>query len=304
MKVQNSKYNAGKVDASVTTLIQPARVAVLRGANFEEIVRDVSEEFWALLGSGIHHLLELGATENMIVEERLFMTIDEFRISGQLDMQEYNGDVVDITDYKVTSTFSVTGLGDVKPEWEQQLNLQAMLLTANRPDKKVGSLKITAILRDWTQSQSKRDPNYPQSPIVNVPIPLWTHEEQIAFARSRIQSHAAARFAFNMDEEMELCSNEDRWVRDETWAVKKKGGKRAVRSFDNLEEAEDLLKEKGEGYSVEYRPGTSIRCDYCGVQKWCSQYRDIISKEDASNDRHDSELPSSEAGSQDGTGNA
>jgi hypothetical protein len=298
MEVQNAKYNAGQVHASVTTLIQPPRVAVLRSAHFKDIIRDVSEEFWALLGSGIHHLLELGATENMIVEERLFMTIDAFKISGQLDMQEYDDDQVDITDYKVTSTYSVTGFDDAKKEWVEQLNLQALLLSSNRPDVKIRSLKITAILRDWTKAQAKRDPLYPQAPIVNVPVPLWSRKKQLEYARERIEAHAAARLAFNIGDEMVYCTNDERWVRDEAWIVKKIGGKKATRVFDNPDEADVLLKEKGDKYAVEYRPGTSTRCGYCGVSQWCTQYSDTIAKEAV--DDGDTELPETEAGRDDG----
>lgn len=276
---QQAQYDAGEVDSSVTSLIQPARISLLRKINLKEIVRDITEEFWALLGSGVHHLLELGATPNMIVEERLFMDIDGWRISGAIDVQEVHMNEVDIIDYKVTSTYSITMDEEPKMDWVAQLNLQALLIEANKP-MRVRKMHICAILRDWSASEIGRRQNYPISPIVMVPIPIWTKDEQLEYARSRIASHRRARFDHAMGNEIEYCTNEDRWMRNEKWAVIKKGGKRAFKVFDNPAEAAELVESTGNLYDIQYRAGKSTRCQYCGVSSFCSQYQNVISKEE------------------------
>lgn len=281
MVKQNDMYNSGPVDSSVTQLIQPPRIGLLRKLHYKDIVRDVSEEFWALLGSGVHRILELGATSDMIVEERLFMNIDGWRISGAIDVQEINGQSIAITDYKVTSSYSITKGDDVKPEWVQQLNLQALLVHRNKPGMLVNKMNICAVIRDWSSSTAKRDPMYPQAPIVLVPIPIWSEERQLEYARERIAMHRQARFDHEMGNELEHCSPEDRWVRDEKWVVKKGGGKRAIKTFDNPHDALQLAKSKGEEYHVDYRPGKSTRCEYCGVSQFCNQYKEIIAKDEA-----------------------
>jgi hypothetical protein len=273
---QNDLYNAGEVDSSVTQLIQPARVSLLRKLHYKDMIKDVSQEFWALLGSGVHHLLEMGATANMVVEERLFMNIDGWRISGAIDCQEIHGNEVDIIDYKVTNTYSISKSGEPKEDWVHQLNLQALLLEANKP-LRVRSLSICAILRNWSSSDAQRDPFYPRSPIVMVEIPIWPKARQLDYARDRITAHRNARFAHEMGEEVEECAPSDRWMRGDKWVVIKKGGKRATKSFDNPLEAHEMEREKGvKDYEVQYRAGKSTRCDYCGVKEWCNQYQNII----------------------------
>lgn len=276
---QHKRYDAGSVDTSVTAMIQPPQITLLRKLHYKDIVKDLSEEFWALLGSGVHTLLEMGATDTMIVEERLFLDIDGWRISGAIDVQDVDGNNVDISDYKVTSVYSVTSNdGDAKPEWEAQLNMHALLVEANKP-LRVRSLTIVAVLRDWKSSDAKRDPTYPQTPIVPLSVPLWSKKKQLEYARSRIAAHRKARFDHNMGNPLDECTKEERWVRNDTWAVMKEGGKRATKTFSSEEEAKGLLEEKGKGYVIQYRQGTSTRCGYCGVSQFCAQYASLSKEE-------------------------
>lgn len=270
----NERYNAGEVDSSVTQLIQPPRINILRKKHYADMTRDVADEFWALLGSGVHYMLEQGATANMIVEERLYMNIDGWRISGAIDVQEVDGNFVDITDYKVTSTYSVLKRGEPKREWVEQLNLQAMLVEANKP-LRVRSLSICAVLRDWSSADAKRDPMYPQAPVVVVPLPLWTKDQQLDYARERVEAHRRAAFDDEMGNTLDECTPADRWVKGDKWAVTKKGGKRAVKIFDNPGDAITLANTNKE-YEIVLRPGKSTRCGYCGVKFWCDQYQSSI----------------------------
>ena len=68
-------------------------------------------------------------------------------------------------------------------------------------------------------------------------------------------------------------TDDERWVRDTSYAVKREGRKTAIRVFDNEEQAK-ALAEKEKGY-VEVRKGEAIRCtgNFCGVAKWCSQFQ-------------------------------
>ena len=286
---QNAMYDAGAVDSSVTQLIQPPRITILRKKHFQEMVRDVTEEFWALLGSGVHHLLDLGATEDMITEERLYMNIDGWRISGAIDVQQVDGEYIDIVDYKVTSTYSITSNEEAKDEWVQQTNIYALLITSNKPHVKIRSIKVCAILRDWSGATARRDPFYPQAPIQMVDIPVWSTHRQLEYVRERIGAHREARFSEKMGETLPEGSKSERWMKQEKWAVLKIGGKRATKVFTSPEEADALVEEKGKGYHVEYRPGVSTRCQYCGVKFWCDQYQNQIapSEKDDDDERSD-----------------
>lgn len=275
---QEEMYNAGKVDASVTQLIQPPQITILRKKHFREMSRDLSDNFWALLGSGVHYLLDLGKTEDMITEERLFMEIDGFTISGGIDVQEVDGEFTDIIDYKVTATYSVTSGDGYKDEWVSQQNLYAMLVEANK-NTTVRSLAICAILRDWSGAKAKVDPFYPQAPIQMVDIPLWSRAKRLAYARERIALHRQARFNEAMGESLPECTRQERWMEREKWAVFKDGGKRAVKVFSSEEEARSLVEEKGDGYHIQYREGVSKRCAYCGCSKWCDQFAAMDNKD-------------------------
>ena len=86
--VNDAKYNKGDVDRSVTQIIQPPRIDMLRKAHWQEMEKDISEEWWALFGSAVHHILEMGAAPDQIVEERLNVEIDGWHVSGMTDLQD------------------------------------------------------------------------------------------------------------------------------------------------------------------------------------------------------------------------
>lgn len=283
---QEAQYNSGNVDLSVTQLLQPPRITILRKKHFREMTRDLVDNFWALLGSGIHHLLDLGKTDSMLTEERLFMDIDGFKISGAIDVQDIDGNEIDIVDYKMTSTYSLTSNEGAKAEWIEQTNIYAFLVMSNKPGMKVRSIKVCAILRDWSGANAKRDPFYPQAPIQMVDIPVWSMHRQLEYIRDRIDVHRTARFAEKMGEELPECSKSERWMKQEKWAVFKTGNKRASKVFTTEAEAKEmceaqaLVAKKGEQYHVEYRAGVSTRCAYCGVAPWCDQYQTKIMPEE------------------------
>lgn len=143
--------------------------------------------------------------------------------------------------------------------------------------KPVKGLKICALVRDWSRREAMAKPNYPQAPIQVIDIPMWSFEKAEEFIRARINLHRDAKVNSDWNEELPLCTEDERWMRDTKYAVKKEGRKTAVRVFDTEEEAEDLLKEmvaKDKGF-IEIRKGEDVRCtgNFCGVNQWCSQYQ-------------------------------
>ena len=80
-----------------------------------------------------------------------------------------------------------------------------------------------------------------------------------------------------MDGELPLCSDEDRWKREDTFRVVKKGRKRAIRVLPSLKEAEEFLGSNEDGLSIEISKGESIRCGaYCNVAQFCNQYKEEL----------------------------
>ena len=70
----------------------------------------------------------------------------------------------------------------------------------------------------------------------------------------------------------------NRWATDDKYAVMKNGRKSALRVFDNREDAEVYLREKGGDY-IQDRPAESRKCmDYCSCCEYCNFWRDTYGR--------------------------
>lgn len=272
---RNDKYSKGQADISVTTLIDSPRVRLMRDHHAEDRTVDVVDMIWPLFGTAVHHILEQSEPdENTILEERLFTKVNGWVLSGAVDHQKIEGQAVEITDYKVTSVWSVI---HGKIDWERQLNVYAYLVQKNK-GKKVKKLSICAILRDWNKRDAQNKPDYPQAPVVIVDIPMWNEMDRIGYIHERINLHKEAQLKYDLEQSFMPCTAEEQWKRDDAWAVKKKGLKRAMRVFSNEDDAKDFAAEQTVPVEIEHRAGELVRCkgDYCGVAQFCSQYREGV----------------------------
>ena len=281
----NDKYSKGKADISVTSLIDSPKIRLMKDKYDDQIEVDAVDMVWALFGTAVHSVLEKSKqSDDIITEERLYKEVDGWVLSGAIDRQEFvsNDDgsrTVNIIDYKVTSVWSVI-YG--KPEWENQLNCYAYLASKTN----VGSLKVCAILRDWNRRDAEKKEDYPKAPIVFVDIPLWDKSKTEEYIKDRIRIHQEAQISFDLNEDVGLCSDEDMWKKNDTWAVKKKGQKRAIRVLDSEEEANNYIdwhNETDQAYTkktdleIEFRSGEYTRCgNYCSVADFCNQYKERV----------------------------
>jgi hypothetical protein len=87
-------------DISVTGLILPPRIRQLEIRHSDEIVEDVSEGIWRLIGSVGHKILERADTTNHLAEERLTARVAGWTVSGKADL--LGPDMV-LDDYKFRS---------------------------------------------------------------------------------------------------------------------------------------------------------------------------------------------------------
>ena len=261
-------YSKGNSDYSVTGLLTPPRVALLRERYQDQMEMDISEKMFTFLGTALHDVMEKTVMpENCTYEERLFAQIDGTTISGAIDIQEKTLAGTIIWDYKVTSVWSVM---NEKSEWIEQLNMYKWFVETVKKERVV-ALKICAFLRDW--SANGRGENYPEASIVIVDIPIWSATETEEFIRERLNSHKLARMSVDFGDEPVSCSDKERWMSETTFAVKREGRKTAIRVLTDIEEAKEMAV-KENGY-VETRLGEPRRCagNYCGVAQWCKQYQ-------------------------------
>ena len=260
-------YSKGAAQYSVTEIMSPPKIRRMREKYDDQIVTDVSQMLWSLLGSALHVVMERGETSGWIKEERLFAEVDGVSISGAIDLQEEGEAGITIYDYKFTSAWAVM---QEKEEWIQQLNIYKWLVETVKQRKVVG-LKICAMVRDYSKHDLREA--YPAAPICVIDIPLWDSVKTEMYIRERLEMHRESKMRADFEEDLQNCSNEDRWMSETTFAVKREGRKTAIRVFKTIEEATELA-EKEKGY-VETRLGEPRRCtgDFCGVSQWCAQYQ-------------------------------
>lgn len=253
--VTNDPYTGGG-DISVTKLIDAPQIRVLAAKHRDELVVDVSERIWTLLGQGVHTVLERAALrqEGMIAEDRLYAEVAGWTLSGQFDVMALESGI--LSDYKVTTVYKLKNTD----KWTQQLNILRWL--AHKNGITVKGLEIVAILRDWKKGEAERKADYPQQPIVRVPIPLWDLEEAEEFIVDRVTLHRHAQQGGRVE-----CDDEDRWYSGTMYALMKDGGKRAVKV------QEEPFEDVPEGHYVQERPGEYRRCQsYCEVRAFCAQW--------------------------------
>ena len=261
-------YSKGAAQYSATELMSSPRIQRLREQFEKETTSDVSEMLWSLMGSALHVVMDRSETPGCVLEERIFCSLGGTTISGAIDVQqiEENGTTT-IIDYKFTSAWSVM---NAKVEWEQQLNIYKYLVETVK-HQPVGALKICSFIRDFNRNDV-RD-GYPLAPIHMVDIPMWPNAKTEQFLLDRIRVHSESKVHMDFDGMLPDCTDAERWMRETTYAAKKKDGKRAIKVFTNLAEATEFTQEKG--YDLETRPGEPVRCtgNYCGVAGKCDQFQ-------------------------------
>jgi hypothetical protein len=263
--IENDPYNAGSSDITVTGLIAPPRQRALMKHHEGELVEDVSDCIYRLIGKSVHSILETAGASDL-AEERLYIERAGWKIGGQFDSLTIESGI--LRDYKVTTIYSLKE--GHKPEWEQQLNLLRLICKENW--LVVKQLQIVTILRDWSKMEAKRNSDCPQTQVVMVDIPMWDDKQVEAWLMGRIKAHQDAR-----NGSLPLCTDEDRWKTADKWAVVKIGGKRAKKLHMSEAEAASDAADSGAEYTVEFRKGEAKRCgSYCSAAPWCEQYQNEI----------------------------
>jgi hypothetical protein len=264
-------YTKGKAHLSATEIINSPRIVQLKKIHWDNLEEDVADKVWAIFGTAIHAVLELGKDDHHIIEQRLHANVDGWDISGAIDLQRVEDDGIIVADYKTTGAWAVM---NEKSDWEQQLNIYAWLVEKVKkvPVKKV---EIIAIIRDWSRRDAQVKEGYPEAPIKVIDVPLWTFEQRENFIKERIQLHSNALFAAETSDDLPECSPSEMWEKPAFWAVRKIGNKRATTVLDTEDKALAKIEELGKGYEIEFRPGERTRCaNFCQVRDFCSQWKE------------------------------
>lgn len=270
---------------SVTTIISPPKIKTLQLRHWDEVEEDVSERQWTLFGSAVHSVLEHANDKSeMLTEERWYMNTRTWQVvttlgvtdwdandiilSGKFDVYDY--ETYELFDFKFISAWSWILEKKPKPEWEAQLNINAMALKSlGFPVK---SLSIIAIFRDWAKRMAFDNPD--MKSMMAIPVRIWREEELRDFILNRVIQHKLARNS--SDDIIPECTQEERWAKPDVWAIMKEGRKSSVKNHDTREGAEAHLRTLGTGHKIEHRKGGDIRCaDYCNVNRWCHYFKGL-----------------------------
>ncbi len=263
----------------VTDLTKSVREVILRRRHDAEITTDVSTMVWAIFGTAVHHILEQSEeSTTQLKENKIVVDLPNgYQLSGIFDL--YDDATGTVTDYKTASVWKVK-VGDSE-DWRKQTLIYCWMLRKIGFDAKRG--EIVALLKDHSKAKAKVG-EHPALPVWQIGWDFTA--EDFAWAEQFIADKFAEieRCEQLPDDELPMCTEEERWTRGSKYAVMKKGLKRAKKLFDGEDEATAYAEhlgetEKGEFY-VEHRPGTDPKCvDYCSACEFCTYWQQRYGKE-------------------------
>lgn len=255
---------------SVTSLLKGYREILLTRRHFGEIEQDVADSIWLILGTAVHKILEESKEEfDELKETKIYYEFPNgYTLSGQQDL--YSESKKRITDYKTGSVWKV--IFDDWDDYRTQCLYYGLLF--RKIGFEVTNAEIVMILKDYSKTKAKTDLNYPEYPVYVKHFDFTDEEFKEAEEEIINKFNVLAALENVPDEELPLCTKEERWATEDKFAVMKKGNKRAVKVCDSQIEAQEYL-DSGKGDYIEQRPGEDKKCpEYCSCCKFCSYWRD------------------------------
>ena len=283
--VQND-YKPKPHQYSVTTILNPIRQVILSRRYSDKITQDVSDMIWSLFGTALHSVLENSKETNTQFKEEYLKQeldiIDEslkgYFLSGRADLLD--AALKKMVDYKSTSVYKVKS--KEYDDWYKQLLIYAWLFV--KIGFEVDNAEIIALLKDWSETKAKFDSSYPQFPVQVIPFKFT--DKDFKFIENYIKERFTLlkKYENVPDEELPMCTEEERWNKGKKYAIKKNKNKTAVRVIDSKEEAEKYMENlqknnNKDKFWIEEREGEDTRClNYCSVCNFCPYFKEKYGK--------------------------
>lgn len=262
---------------SITSLLEPERIIALKRRYNNQIEQDITDCIFMLLGTKTHFELEnIELKENEFVEDHLEYTFENgYTLSGIID----HYDDIYLDDYKTCKAYSLIYKSDYD-KWKKQLQMGSYL-TYKKDGKWRKKGRIIALIKDWNRLDAQTKKDYPKYACQVIEFQLGTPkqvEKMILEYFGKVIKLEQMR-----DDELPLCTAEERFNKGITYAVKKIKNKRALKVHENEEEAQkhldNLEKLYPKEYEIEKREGQNLRCEcYCSVNKFCPYYKENYMK--------------------------
>ena len=276
-----SKHKYTPKRYSVSDVLGGTCEAVLKRRHSGEGEEDVADSVWRILGSAVHKVLEEAeSTESQLQENWFSVPIGDngYALSGIFDL--YDGDTHTVTDWKTCATWKII-FGDFE-DWRKQTLMYCWMLRKLGLEAEHG--EIVAIMRDHSIRKARTEKDYPPHPVYKIG---WDFTDEDF---DQIESDIMWWFSEVAHEEtvpdthLEPCSPEQRWHKDDKWAVMRKGQKRAVKLFDSKDKALEFMdwlanqaSNKGKPLYIEERRGEDTKCEsYCSVAEFCPYYQALM----------------------------
>ena len=211
-------HDQAKGTLSATTLNKPAQMVVLTERHWDQIEIEAMDRLWVVLGMGVHAALQSSDTTSpgVVVPDRLRVDFAGAAISGLPDFLDVlRIDNNSVVDYKVTKAFSLVYMSHLQ-DWIKQLSIYRWLWWKVKDAVLSEIGRIVAILRDWDEREVAKKPKYPNQPMLELMIPLWSPAKTEAYILDRVKAIEEART--KTDAELPKCTDEERWW---NWTQKK-----------------------------------------------------------------------------------
>lgn len=274
VKALESDYQYKPYQFSATTILQGIKSFLLMKRHSNEIEMDASEGLNMLLGTAVHNLLEGHATDEELAEDYMKVKVPNtfYSVSGKYDL--FNLETKELTDYKTCTIWKIK-FKDFD-DWKKQLLIYAWML--KQLGIEVKKARITAWIKDYSKSDYKlailKNEYYPEAAIINIDFNFTENdfieiEKWIIDRFNKIQNSE-----YLGDDDIPICSEEERWYSGTKYAVMKNGNIKAIKLFNTEQEANDFAATNKDYYVVE-RKGIDRKCvDYCNACKFCNYYKE------------------------------
>lgn len=209
-----SKYPAKfEQSISVTSLMKSAREVVLLDRHHDEVVREASDIYDAIIGTAVHDSFKvMPMRENEEREVRIGCVINGVLVHGEFDdLLNMN-----LADYK---TMKIGGyiFGDKEAEYIQQTSSYRFCYYVERGKLINEMATIILIFVDFRPTEYKNKkygfspaPNYPFKS-VEIPIIMWPIERTERWITRRVADYRVASLL--QDDELPLCTDAECWMR-------------------------------------------------------------------------------------------
>lgn len=255
---------------SVTSMLKGYREIILTRRHFDEMETDVADSIWLLFGTAVHKILEEAhEADDELKETKIYYTFPNgYTLSGQQDL--YSESLKRITDYKTGNVWKVI-IGDWE-DYRKQCLYYCLLFRKN--GFPCDNADIVMLLKNWSKTDAKNKSNYPESDVYIKHFDFTDKDFEEAEKEILAKFDEIDRMQNIPDEQLPLCTKEERWATDDKFACYKGTNKKATRVFDTKEEAERFVAE-GNADRIELREAADKKCiDYCGCCQFCDYWKE------------------------------